>query len=101
MEIHEIAATKLKILKLSQKNVAHELEVSQPQVSQAMNGTNQKILDQVIHLLITKYEVDRREFYPDENERIFALEKRMESLEQTIKELPRIIWNMMQGNEDT
>lgn len=87
MELKEAIKIKLNALNIRQEDLAKKLGVNQSQISNALNGRNQKILNLIYHYLVKEKDVQPNELLPDEESRMAQMEIRLKDIELQLSQI--------------
>ncbi len=81
----------LKQISLDQGTLAKKLDISQPVISLALNGHNDKTFQRIVDLLIREYDVAHDDIYQEAPSTMQELKERLDRIEAGISELKEIL----------
>ncbi|HOY21387.1 MAG TPA: hypothetical protein PLC89_29000 [Haliscomenobacter sp.] len=86
----------LKQIPLDQGSLAQKLNISQPVISLALNGHNDKTFERIVDLLIREYHIRHEDIYQEDPSTMQQIQERLDRIESSIEELKEMIQKLGQ-----
>lgn len=100
MELEDAIKVKLAGLGIKQNDLANALDVHQSQISNALNGRNERVLNQILDYLVSEKDVIMSDLLPDEKTQLQDMNDRMRAMELQLKEIMSILQRIQSENKE-